>query len=203
MKRIVMVAAVMLAVAASTSAQTADETALRGLEEQFRTAKLKRDIKALDRLYHPDFYSTNQTGNSRNRKEALDLWTWFSVESLDNEISRVQVTGNTAVVSGRTHEVSGTGTEPFLFTRVYVRTPEGWKMLSNAQSWARAGGRMPEILTRAAVGNTQNLPRTVTPSGLTVEEVKVGSSCVIVVSRSTNQQIAVAPCNAGAVIAPR
>jgi hypothetical protein len=196
MRHVVMVMTLMLAAVAPTSAQTADETALRGLEERFRTAKLKRDIKTLDALYHPDFYSTNQTGNSRNRKEALDLWTWFSVESLDNEISRIQVTGDTAVVSGRTHEVSGTGTEPFQFTRVYVRTPEGWKILSNAQSWSRTGGRIPEILTRVTGGNTQNPPRTVTPSGLTVEEVKVGGSCVIVVSRSTNQQVAVAPCNA-------
>jgi hypothetical protein len=103
------------------------------IEEAYRMAKLANDVRALDRILSPDFFGTNQNGNSRNKREALELFASFPIESLVVERAVLRFTGETVVVTGEQTEVNGTGTDRMLFTRVYVRSGGTWQLLSNTQ----------------------------------------------------------------------
>jgi hypothetical protein len=103
------------------------------IEEAYRIAKLANDVPALDRILSPDFVGTNQNGNSRNKREALELFASFPIQSLVVERAVLRFTGATVVVTGEQTEVNGTGTDRMLFTRVYMRSGAGWQLLSNTQ----------------------------------------------------------------------
>jgi hypothetical protein len=104
------------------------------VEEAYRVAKLNHDVHALDRLLSADFYGTNQNGNSRNKREALELFTSFPIDSLVVDRASIRFSGTTATVTGEQTEVNGTGTDRMLFTRVYVPDGAGsWLLLSNTQ----------------------------------------------------------------------
>jgi len=106
------------------------ESLVMRLEEEYRTAKLKKDINALDRLLADGFYEMNQNGNGRNKAETLDLWRSFEILSLTTDSYDVRVAGDTAAVNGRQTE---NGHERMLFTRVYVKGPTAWHLLSSIQ----------------------------------------------------------------------
>lgn len=100
------------------------------LDEDYRIAKLKNDIAALDRILAQGFYEMNQNGNGRNKKETLDLWRSFSISSLSTDSFEVSVAGSTATVIGTQTE---NGYERMLFKRVYVNGEPGWQLLSSTQ----------------------------------------------------------------------
>jgi hypothetical protein len=104
------------------------------VEETYRVAKLNNDIQALDRILSPDYYGTNQNGNSRNKQEAIELFTSFPITSLMVDRATIRFSGTNVTVTGEQTEVNATGTDRMLFTRVYV--PDGadsWLLLSNTQ----------------------------------------------------------------------
>ena len=101
-------------------------------EEQFRLAKVNRDLAALDAVLHESFYETNQNGNSRDKTQMIELFRDFRIQSLTTDESSIRVSGNTAVVSGRQTERNG-GFDDMLFTRVYVRNGNRWQLLSSSQ----------------------------------------------------------------------
>jgi hypothetical protein len=103
------------------------------VEEAYRIAKLTNDVRALDRILSADFFGTNQNGNSRNKREALELFASFPIASLVVERAAVRVSGDAVLVTGEQTEVNGTGTDRMLFTRVYMRSETGWQLLSNTQ----------------------------------------------------------------------
>ena len=104
------------------------------VEEAYRLAKLNHDVHALDRLLSADFYGTNQNGNSRNKRETIELFTTFPIDSLVVDRASIRFSGTTATVTGEQTEVNGTGTDRMLFTRVYVADAAGsWLLLSNTQ----------------------------------------------------------------------
>src|SRR5688572_25570247 len=67
MKQVVFVLALTFGLTLSAFAQSADETALRDIEQRMHDAKLANDVATLDRYLHADFFSTNQTGNQRDK----------------------------------------------------------------------------------------------------------------------------------------
>ena len=177
------------------------------LNRRLHDAKLKNDVATLDRYLHADYFGTNQTGNQRDKQKILTLFKTFPIQSLSTNVLRVRVTGDTAVVTGTLDERSGTGNDHMLFTHTYLRTREGWQQLGAQQSVYDAGapydgttGRSTRAMFTQLAGRrtcrdtVSTAPRTVTRSGLTVEEVRVGSSCVVVVSRGT-EQLAVTGCS--------
>jgi hypothetical protein len=99
-------------------------------DEFYRLAKLDRDLKALDRVLADAFNETNQNGNSRDKAQTLELWKTFGIGSLTTDTHEVRVAGDTAMVLGTQTE---NGTEKMLFTRVYVKGPAGWQLLSSMQ----------------------------------------------------------------------
>jgi len=197
MKSLVLVMALTFGLALPAFAQSADETALRDIERRLHDAKLKNDVATLDRYLHTSYFATNQTGNQRDKQKALQLFKSFPIQSLSTEVLRVIVTGDTAIVTGTMDERSGTGNDHLLFTHAFVRTRDGWQLLAAQQSVYDEGapydgsmGRTTRSMFSQLGGSSGSA---VTRTGLNVEEVRVGSSCVVVVSRGT-EQLAVTGC---------
>jgi hypothetical protein len=103
------------------------------VEEEFRVAKLKNDTAAMNRILAENFYDTNQNGNSRNKRETIELWTNFQVESLVIEKTEVRLTTHTAVVTGQQTAKNPSGVDHMLFMRVYERGQEGWQLVAAMQ----------------------------------------------------------------------
>jgi hypothetical protein len=110
-----------------------DQTAILALEEEYRVAKLQRDVAALDRLLDPAVVATNQNGNTRNKSELLELWTTFRISLLTLDSPVVQISDDLATVTGRQTEINSTGTDRMLFTRVWRRAGESWRLVAVSQ----------------------------------------------------------------------
>lgn len=102
-------------------------------EEQFRVAKLKNDTATLGSIVAEDYYGVNQYGAKRDKKQLLELFSNFPIQSLTTDSVDVRITGDTAVVTGTQTEVNGMGTEHMVYMRVYVRSAGAWKLLANMQ----------------------------------------------------------------------
>lgn len=104
------------------------------VEEAYRVAKLHHDVQALDQILSADFYGTNQNGNSLNKREAIELFTAFPIQSLVVDRASIRFSNANATVTGEQTEVNDTGIDRMLFTRVYVPNGAGsWLLLSNTQ----------------------------------------------------------------------
>ena len=112
---------------------TGDQASVISVDEEYRIAKMSNNTATLSRILDADFYETNQNGNTRNYTETIDLWKTFRISSLTTDSFDVRVTGDTAVVKGTQTEMRGPFVEPMLFTRVYVRAANGWRLLSSMQ----------------------------------------------------------------------
>jgi hypothetical protein len=109
------------------------EVQISDIEEQFRVAKLRNDVRSLDRILDRSFVETNQNGNSRTKTQTIELFRSFLMQSLTTDSSTVRVAGNAALVTGSQTEVNGTGTDRMLFTRVYVKSGDQWRLLASSQ----------------------------------------------------------------------
>ena len=109
------------------------EARIRDIEEQFRVAKLENDVRSLESILDESFVETNQNGNSRTKKEIVELFRSFPVQSLKTDSSTIRVSDNAAVVTGSQTEVNDTGTDRMLFTRVYIRSGDRWRLLASSQ----------------------------------------------------------------------
>jgi TonB family protein len=109
------------------------EVEIRELEERFRLAKLQNDIAALEQMVDDDYSGVNQTGRRRNKTEFIELFRTFPIQSLTLGAMTVQANADRGVVNGEMREISGTSTYPMLFTRVWVRFGNTWRLLSNTQ----------------------------------------------------------------------
>jgi hypothetical protein len=121
--------AVGLAAAQPAASSSAGDEVMK-IDEAYRLAKLKRDIKALDRILADGFYGTNQNGNSRDKAQSIELWHTFSIDSLTTDTHQVRVAGDAATVTGTQTE---NATERMLFMRVYVKGATGWQLLASMQ----------------------------------------------------------------------
>jgi hypothetical protein len=106
---------------------------INDVEEQFRVAKLRNDVQSLARLLDESFVETNQNGNSRTKNETIELFRIFRIQSLTTDSLTIRATANEALVTGSQTEVNGTGTDRMLFTRVWVKSGDGWRLLASSQ----------------------------------------------------------------------
>jgi hypothetical protein len=119
---------------ASTPVSFPEHSRILALDEEWRRAKLANDLDAMQRLLSEGFFETNQNGNSRDKFEALRLWSTFKIASLTPLRASIRVNGNMATVSGEETEVNVTGTDRLMFTRIYARTPgTDWQLVSSTQ----------------------------------------------------------------------
>jgi hypothetical protein len=106
------------------------QTQVMKVDDAYRLAKLGRNTAALDRILADGFYETNQNGNTRDKADTIDLWRTFSITSLTTDSFEVRTAGDRAIVTGTQTE---DGAERMLFTRIYSRGSDGWKLLSSTQ----------------------------------------------------------------------
>src|SRR5207244_4297127 len=90
-------------------------------------------VRSLDRILDNSFIETNQNGNSRTKAETVELFRSFPIRSLMTDSSMIRVSDNAAVVNGSQTEVNDTGTDRMLFTRVYIRSGDRWRLLASSQ----------------------------------------------------------------------
>jgi len=195
--RTLLLSTVVLAFATPVFAQSQDETAVLKVEEQLRLAEVTHDTAKLADILHSNYYGMNQNGYARNKPELLELWKTFRVQSIEKDNVRAQVTGNVAVVHGGMTEVNGTGIDRMLFTRVYTRENNGWQLISSMQARRPAMDQVASAdqIPVSALHELEHRPSSLTGSGITAEEVKVGGSCVVVVSRPGVGDLAVTTCH--------
>ena len=116
--------------AQSLSDATAGQAVMQ-VDEEFRLAKLHNDTATLDRILADSFYEMNQNGNGRNKSEFIDLFKGFSITSLTTDSFQIRSVGDTVSITGAQNE---NGDTPMLFLRVYVKSSNGWKLLSSMQT---------------------------------------------------------------------
>jgi hypothetical protein len=108
------------------------------VEEVYRVAKLNGDINTLNLILAEGFNETNQNGNSRSKRETIELWKTFRISSLTTDTHEVRMNESTGMVIGTQTE---NGKERMLFTRVYVKNSNGWQLFASMQF------RNPKLLT--------------------------------------------------------
>ena len=97
-----------------STAQPEDRAAAEAVmkvDEAFRLAKLRGDPSASQGILHDDYIGVNQTGNTRDKKQILELFEWFRIESLVTNRAHVRFSGDNAVVTGEQSENSATGND--------------------------------------------------------------------------------------------
>lgn len=110
------------------------EAEIRRLEERYASAKLANDVGTLRQLLDDAFVGTNQNGNTRDKVGSLELWASFRISSLTLGPAAITISGDTATVNGGQTEVTTTGLDRMLFTRVWRRSANGtWLLLASAQ----------------------------------------------------------------------
>jgi len=118
------------------------------LEDEWRTAILNSDAKALDSLLADDYMAITPSGTLQSRDEALQNMRTRRVHitSLTLTDRKVRFYGETAVVTSlATIEATnpeGPVTGDYRYTRVYVRNAQGdWKIVSFEASHVREPGQ--------------------------------------------------------------
>lgn len=103
------------------------------VEDAFRTAKLEKDVTALNRILADEYFGTNQYGRQRDKAKLIELFSSFHLSSLTVGKADVRVAGDIAIVTGSQSEENPAGKEEHLFTRIYVKRDGRWRLLSSTQ----------------------------------------------------------------------
>ena len=107
------------------------------LEENWRTAMVKGDSAALDKLLADDYTGITAKGAIQTKDQAIQNLKSGALQLTALEISdrKIRVYGTTAVVTSIA-ELTGSKSDQeitgrYRYTRVYVRNPQGqWKIVS-------------------------------------------------------------------------
>jgi ketosteroid isomerase-like protein len=124
------------------------------LEEVWRTAELKGDVDAMDKLLSDDYVGITMTGQVVTKMQQLDRMRNRNLvlDKMDLEDVKVKLIGSTAIVTSLA-DVDGTNDgQPmhgrFRSTRVYSRLPNGMWRITNFEATRVGpppGGRPPHI----------------------------------------------------------
>jgi ketosteroid isomerase-like protein len=117
------------------------------LEDEWRTAVLSGDVKAMDSLLADDYMAITAAGTLQSRDEALQNMRSGRVHFATLTITdrKVRFYGATAVVTSlatiEANTPEGQVTGDYRYTHVYVRNPQGvWKIVSFEASHVREPG---------------------------------------------------------------
>jgi ketosteroid isomerase-like protein len=117
----------------------AKETAIRSLEDQERTAVLREDVKALERLWSEQLIvNTPQSDISADRSAVLDRIKrgLIRYSQFDRVIEAIRFSDTIAIVMGSeiiVRKVDGAGTPKPVrrrFTNIWRQSAEGWRMIA-------------------------------------------------------------------------
>jgi hypothetical protein len=109
------------------SVTQASEQELRKADDEYRTARLNRDVPALKRLLAEEFLSISNSGQIIDKTAGLEIMAKSSTGELQYDEVKIRIYGNTAIVTGRqTNEEN----QQARFTRVWVKKPDQWQLVS-------------------------------------------------------------------------
>src|SRR5262245_24314776 len=106
------------------------------LEDRRYQALIDSDFEALDKLLSDDLVYTHSTGQSDTRAEYIGLCKKgvFRYRKIERPIERIQVYGETVVVTGRVKmDAIIEGNAKLLnsrYTNVWVKGAKGWQMVA-------------------------------------------------------------------------
>ena len=127
------------AVPAPTSSDNAEQEVMQ-LENERIPALLKGDSAFIERAYADDYIVTGANGVVRDKAQLIaDMKSGAQTfESMTNDVAKVRVYGDTAIVTGRNTQKGQYKGQPSLsptaFTRVYVRRDGRWQLVANASA---------------------------------------------------------------------
>jgi ketosteroid isomerase-like protein len=126
-----------LALNIAAQQKTADDRAIRSLEERWDAANLKGDAAALDAIFADTFIMTGDDGKVRGKAEVIGELRARNIKyrSAKTEELKVVLHGDAAVVSGRwkgSYEYKGKVTDLLeRFTNFYVRRGGEWRCVAS------------------------------------------------------------------------
>jgi hypothetical protein len=115
------------------SRNRSEEHQILQIEREFGKARQTGDTALLDKIMSPSYHSTNQSGSRRTKAQTLELFRTFKLASVEILEPQVTVVGDIGLVSGRQRESNCAAVYNLLFTRIYVRSRPGWRLLSSTQ----------------------------------------------------------------------
>jgi ketosteroid isomerase-like protein len=113
------------------------EQALEKKAHEYAEALTKRDVKALDEIWSPDYTFVNPRGELLSKAQRMENVQRGSTEfhKMSPQKERLHVRGNFAVEVGRIvveGEYSGQESSgEYRYTTVWVKMQERWRMLAN------------------------------------------------------------------------
>jgi ketosteroid isomerase-like protein len=118
------------------SSKASDEQTLTQLENDWATALMKRDMAFLDRVEAPEYSFTAPDGSKMTRaesdtaiKDGVAVVKSFKIDDL-----KIQVIGDTAIVSGLETEVSSYKDKDtsgqYRYTDVFVKRKGAWRAVA-------------------------------------------------------------------------
>jgi ketosteroid isomerase-like protein len=125
--------------AAATLAQTNEkvEKELLKIQDEWATARVKRDVPYLEKLYAKEFWISNMSGSVTSRSADIAAFASGDMRpvSVVNEDMVVSAYDKVAIVTG-IEKVKGTyknfpGDFVFRFTNVFVRRDGRWQMVTH------------------------------------------------------------------------
>jgi ketosteroid isomerase-like protein len=140
MKKLLIVASLLLATCAVLFAQTSIEKTLMDLEEQWVKAALASNGEALAPLLAADFVSVQSDGTTETKAEYVAMTNKGKWQVSEVSDMKVQVHGNAAVVTGMW---TGKGTDGMgkavdakeRFADTWVKMPDGkWQCVASASA---------------------------------------------------------------------
>ncbi len=109
---------------------------LSRLEKEWNAAHVRGDAAVLDRLWADDFVATVPNMPRWNKAQTMQVWRSgrMKFKSYDTSGVEIRTYGHTAVVTGQLHRTRVLGAraidDNWQFTKVYVRGPQGWKVVA-------------------------------------------------------------------------
>lgn len=126
----------MLAAAPAAADEAADHAAILKAEHDWLAATESGDRSALERLLHPTFVNISPLGGMRDRAESLSAGPPPPGSSQMLTELKVRTFRDSAVVTGVNRYRPNAKARPtdVVFTDVFVRTPQGWQVVSSHNS---------------------------------------------------------------------
>ena len=140
MRRMSIIAVLVLSAVSRAFGQQSIEQAVRQVDQERIHAQITADIEALRRIYADDFLGIGPTGVVRNKAQVVADFTSHTVsyQSITTGDVLVRVYGNTAVETGRSTMVGQDKGKAVprdnRFTRVWVLKDGRWQLVLNHYS---------------------------------------------------------------------
>jgi ketosteroid isomerase-like protein len=118
------------AVAMLAADKAADEKSVRAALDEFNAAAKAGDKAKLEKLLGDDLVYVHSLGKIENKAECVDALVKSKIEFTVAPGAKVQVHGNTAIVSGKMHANTPTGKTHLDFMQVWIKSGKGWQMVA-------------------------------------------------------------------------